>query len=71
MDALNSVKTSKKHGVIAGGGITYWRLADLLEQYEGDHKAGVKLLARALRAPRKKLIEGLPEYYQALGGTGW
>ena len=35
VDALNSVKTAKKHGVVAGGGITYWRLAELLELYEG------------------------------------
>lgn len=35
VDALNSVQTSKKHGVVAGGGVTYWRMADLLEQYEG------------------------------------
>lgn len=30
IDALNSVQTSKKHGVVAGGGVTYWRMADML-----------------------------------------
>lgn len=30
IDALNSVKTSKKHGVVAGGGVTYWRMAQAL-----------------------------------------
>ena len=35
VDALNSVQTAKKHGVVAGGGVTYWRLADLLDSYEG------------------------------------
>lgn len=35
VDALNSVQTAKKHGVVAGGGVTYWRLADLLDTYSG------------------------------------
>lgn len=35
IDALNSVQTSKKFGVIAGGGVTFWRMAEMLEQYEG------------------------------------
>jgi len=35
IDALNSVQTAKKHGVVAGGGVTYWRMADMLESYRG------------------------------------
>jgi chaperonin GroEL (HSP60 family) len=31
----------------------------------------VKVLARALRSPRKRLVEALPEAYTALGGVGW
>lgn len=68
VDALNSVQTAKRHGVIAGGGVTYWRLADLLDSYDGPNAAGVKLLARALRAPRRKLEEGRKG---ALSGEGW
>jgi len=30
IDALNSVKTAKKRGVIAGSGVTYWKMADML-----------------------------------------
>ncbi len=55
VDALNSVQTAKRHGIIAGGGVTYWRLAELLESYEGPNAVGVKLLGKALRAPRRKL----------------
>lgn len=36
VDALNSVTTAKKEGVVAGGGITYWRMAELLSSYEGE-----------------------------------
>ena len=35
VDALNSVKTAKKKGVVAGGGVTYWRMAQMLEEYQG------------------------------------
>lgn len=30
IDALNSTKSAMKDGIIAGGGITFWRLAELL-----------------------------------------
>ena len=71
IDALNSVKTAKKKGVVPGGGITYWRIADLLEQYEGEGQVGVKVLAKALRVPRAKLVEGIAENYKAMGGSDW
>ena len=61
VDALNSVQTAKKHGVVAGGGVTYWRLADLLDSYEGEGKGGVQLLGRALRSPRRRLVESLQQ----------
>lgn len=35
IDALNSTKSAMKDGVVAGGGITFWKLADLLDQYTG------------------------------------
>jgi chaperonin GroEL (HSP60 family) len=68
VDALNSVQTAKRHGIIAGGGVTYWRLAELLESYEGSNAVGVKLLGRALRAPRRKLEQG---WKGGLGGCEW
>ncbi len=37
VDALNSVTTAKRKGIVAGAGLTYWNLADLLQQYEGDY----------------------------------
>lgn len=30
VDALNSVTTAKRKGIVAGAGLTYWNLADLL-----------------------------------------
>ena len=30
VDALNSVQTAKSQGIVAGGGVTYWRLSELL-----------------------------------------
>lgn len=72
VDALNSAQTAKKHGVVAGGGVTYWRLADLLDSYSGQGQAGVRLLGRALRSPRRRLVESLQqESFQALRGEGW
>lgn len=45
VDALNSVTTAKKKGIVAGAGLTYWNLSDLLNQYQGDYEIGVKVLA--------------------------
>jgi chaperonin GroEL (HSP60 family) len=45
IDALNSVESAKKYGVVAGGGVTYWRMAELLDSYDGPHAVGVKVLA--------------------------
>ena len=33
IDALNSVTTAKRKGIVAGAGLTYWNLAELLDQY--------------------------------------
>ena len=33
IDALNSVQTAKKKGIVAGAGLTYWNLANLLDAY--------------------------------------
>lgn len=71
IDALNSVKTAKKHGVVAGGGVAYWRMAEMLENYQGDNSIGVKILSQALKEPRKSLVKHLPDYYMTLRGSGW
>lgn len=60
VDALNSVTTAKKEGVVAGGGITYWRMAELLRDYEGEGMEGVRILAKVLKIPRKKLMQFVP-----------
>lgn len=45
IDALNSVTTAKKNGVVAGAAITYWNLANLLKTYNGENAIGVQILA--------------------------
>lgn len=35
IDALNSVQTAKKYGIVPGAGLTYWNLANLLDSYNG------------------------------------
>jgi chaperonin GroEL (HSP60 family) len=69
VDALNSVQTAKKKGVVAGAGLTYWNLADLLDAYSGEYEVGVKVLSEALRVPRKKLYQTLEP--NALKSEGW
>lgn len=34
-----------KDGIVAGGGVTFWRLAELLEGYTGEGQDGVRVLA--------------------------
>lgn len=68
VDALNSVKTAKKHGIVAGGGVTFWRMAEMLDHYDGPNSIGVKILAKALREPRQALVRNIPDYYMALKG---
>ena len=61
VDALNSTKSAMRDGVIAGGGITFWRLSQLLENYTGEGEVGVRILAQALKVPRKKLMQYIPD----------
>lgn len=71
VDALNSGKSAKKDGVVPGGGVAMWRLAELLEQYRGEGEAGVKILAEVLKVPRKKLTQFVDPDKQPLSGTEW
>jgi chaperonin GroEL len=71
VDALNSGKSAKKDGVVPGGGVAMWKLAELLEQYRGEGEAGVKILAEVLKVPRKKLTQFVDPDKQPLSGTEW
>ena len=60
VDALNSVRSAQKSGVVAGGGITYLRISQLLESFKHDNEdveQGVKCIALALKQPLKKLMQ--------------
>lgn len=46
-------------------------MAEMLELYEGEFAIGVKILALALKEPRRALVKALPNYYEALGGSRW
>lgn len=56
IDALNSTSSAKKNGVVAGGGLTLYRLGQLLERYSGEGEMGVHVLARAFKQPRLILL---------------
>lgn len=71
VDALNSTKTAMENGVVAGGGVTFWRLSELLESYEGDGQEGVHILAKALKQPRMKLMKHVPFEKKPLSGKNW
>ena len=71
IDSLNSVTSAKKDGVVAGGGVSLWRLAELFEQYEGEGKIGVKILSEALKTPRLKLMQYIPPQKKPLSGNIW
>lgn len=71
IDALNSAKTAMRDGIIAGGGVTFWRLSELLGMYSGEGEDGVKVLAEALRQPRIKLMQHIPAEKRPLSGELW
>ena len=71
VDALNSTKTAMQNGVVAGGGVTFWRLAELLEGYEGEGVEGVRILAKALKQLRRKLMQYIPLQNKPLSGIDW
>jgi chaperonin GroEL len=56
-DALNAARAAIQEGVIPGGGTTLLRIANSLDGINGS--AGERILARALRAPIKQILENI------------
>ncbi|HEY2953892.1 MAG TPA: TCP-1/cpn60 chaperonin family protein, partial [Candidatus Eisenbacteria bacterium] len=58
-DSLNATRAAVEEGIVPGGGVAYIRaqkaLDALLETVEGDEKAGVRIVHRALEQPARCL----------------
>jgi chaperonin GroEL len=54
-DALNAARASIEEGVVAGGGVTLFRLAHEIKA----ENAGSRILQRALKAPIKQILENI------------
>lgn len=55
-DALNAARAAIAEGVIAGGGVTLFRIA---ERMNVDGSPGERILKRALQAPLKQILENI------------
>ncbi|NGX33915.1 MAG: 60 kDa chaperonin [Candidatus Anoxychlamydiales bacterium] len=58
-DSLNATKAAIEDGIVAGGGISFLRAKDILDDFTDlskDEKIGVAILKQALLAPLKQII---------------
>ncbi len=59
-DALAATRAAVEEGIIAGGGSAYIhaskRVAQLVENLEGDEKTGAKVVLKALEAPLSQIV---------------
>ena len=60
-DALNATRAAVSEGIIAGGGSAYIhaqkRVAQVAATLEGDEKTGAEIVAKALEAPLRAIVE--------------
>lgn len=60
-DALNATRAAVSEGIIAGGGSAYIhaqkRVAQVAAKLEGDEKTGAEIVAKALEAPLRAIVE--------------
>ncbi|MGE3858210.1 MAG: chaperonin GroEL [Dehalococcoidia bacterium] len=60
-DALSATRAAVEEGVVPGGGVAYLRalpvLTPLIASLEGDEKTGAQLVAKALEAPLRQIVE--------------
>ena len=58
-DALHATRAAVEEGIVAGGGVAYLRAQKAVEalELEGDEKVGAGIVARAIEAPLRKLVE--------------
>jgi len=58
-DALHATRAAVEEGIVAGGGVAYIRAQKAIDALglEGDEKVGASIVARAIEAPLRKLVE--------------
>lgn len=68
-DALNAVRAASAEGIVAGGGVAYLRLSQMLDAYiqkqkklNPSEKEGIKIVSEALKQPLYRIA------YNAFGG---
>ena len=56
-DALNATKAAAQEGIVAGGGVALFRIAQSLADVtaEGDEQTGINIMRRALEAPLRRI----------------
>ena len=57
-DALHATRAAVEEGIVPGGGVAYLRAQKAVEalEIEGDEKVGANIIARAIEAPLRKLV---------------
>ena len=57
-DALHATRAAVEEGIVPGGGVAYLRAQKAIEslKLEGDEKVGASIIARAIEAPLRKLV---------------
>ena len=58
-DALHATRAAVEEGIVPGGGVAYLRCQKAIEalDLEGDEKVGAAIIARAIEAPLRKLVD--------------
>ena len=58
-DALHATRAAVEEGIVPGGGVAYLRAQKAVEalDLEGDEKVGANIIARAIEAPLRKLVD--------------
>ena len=58
-DALHATRAAVEEGIVPGGGVAYLRAQKAVEalELEGDKKVGANIIARAIEAPLRKLVD--------------
>ena len=57
-DALHATRAAVEEGIVPGGGVAYLRCQKAIDTLEltGDEKVGASIIARAIEAPLRKLV---------------
>ena len=62
-DALHATRAAVEEGIVPGGGVAYLRAQKAIDalELEGDEKVGAQIIARAIEAPLRKLVNNAGE----------